>query len=77
MTAPDLGNNFLLQATDVGRLRSQAVCELLGELNEDVDGKFVEEDLTTLLTREPEFFKSFTLVIATQITEDTLARLGR
>lgn len=40
----DVGNNFFLLPSDIGRPRAQAACELLRELNEgDVTGAFIHE----------------------------------
>lgn len=38
----------------------------LQELNENVAGNYVEEDPVALLDAKPDFFRTFTLVIATQ-----------
>jgi len=43
--------------------------ECLKELNEHVSGSFVEESPKSLLTRKPEFFKDFDIVIGTQFDE--------
>ena len=37
------------------------------ELNENVTGNYVEEDPVALLDAKPDFFRIFTLVIATQV----------
>jgi hypothetical protein len=37
------------------------------ELNESVTGNYVEEDPVALLNAKPDFFRIFTLVIATQV----------
>lgn len=71
----DLGNNWLLAAGSVGASRAELACSALHELNEAVEGAFVEESTRTLLDARPEFFKAFTLVIATQECEQTLVKL--
>lgn len=63
----DTGNNFMVEASDVGRKRAAAVAAPLKELNENVAGSCVEEDPMALLEAQPTFFHSFTLVIATQV----------
>mmetsp|Transcript_20485 Transcript_20485/g.61666 ORF Transcript_20485/g.61666 Transcript_20485/m.61666 type:complete len:555 (-) Transcript_20485:2962-4626(-) len=71
----DTGNNFMVEASDVGRKRAAAVAAPLKELNENVAGSCVEEDPMALLEAQPTFFHSFTLVIATQLREDEVLRL--
>ncbi len=65
--ARDLGNNFMLAQNHLGQSRAQAVSSLLKELNDSVAGGFVETDPEQLIDDKPEFFKSFALVIATQV----------
>ena len=67
VTASDLGNNFFLDDSCVGRPRAQCVTELLQELNEHVSGSYVAEDISEVLSSRPDFFNSFTMVIATQL----------
>lgn len=76
VSGEDVGNNFFLQRTNIGKNRAQNVMELLQELNHDVSGHFVEESAETLLDNSPSFFSQFSLVIATQIPESTLIRLA-
>ena len=66
VTAGDLGNNFMVEAPDLGRKRAAAVAGPLRELNDSVAGACVEEDAMALLDAHPRFFHGFTLVIATQ-----------
>lgn len=63
----DLGNNFLLAQSDLGNSKAQAVSSLLKELNDNVAGGFVEADPKQLIEDQPDFFKGFALVIATQV----------
>ncbi|BFZ12833.1 hypothetical protein BsWGS_15871 [Bradybaena similaris] len=65
----DIGNNFFLTADSIGKSRAQVATELLSELNEDVSGDFLEENVDDLLQKNPAFFTSFTTVIATQLPE--------
>ena len=51
--------------------------KLLQELNEDVSTKFVEAEPSELLVRTPEFFDSFTMVVATNVPEHVTRTLGR
>lgn len=74
VTSRDLGNNFLVEASSLGASRAATVTTLLRELNDSVDGKYVEEDPGNLV-HNPDFFKSFTLVIATQIPEAQVLKI--
>ena len=70
----DLGNNFMVYPSSLGKPRAQVVTETLKELNELVNGSFVEDTAGNIIENNPCFFKSYTLVIATQISErDALA----
>ncbi|XP_033897685.2 NEDD8-activating enzyme E1 regulatory subunit-like [Acipenser ruthenus] len=72
----DVGNNFFLTKSSIGRNRAQAATELLQELNSDVSGNFVEESPDQLLDNDPDFFHRFSLVIAVHLPESTLLRLA-
>ncbi|CAL1541660.1 unnamed protein product [Lymnaea stagnalis] len=73
----DVGNNFFLTVDSIGKSRAQVATELLSELNEDVSGDFLEENVDDLLQKNPAFLSSFTTVIATQLSEKTLLNLGK
>ncbi|XP_041048459.1 NEDD8-activating enzyme E1 regulatory subunit isoform X1 [Carcharodon carcharias] len=72
----DVGNNFFLTKNSIGKNRAQAAMELLQELNSDVSGNFMEENLDQLLENDPTFFLRFNMVIATQLSESSLLRLS-
>ncbi|XP_077166064.1 NEDD8-activating enzyme E1 regulatory subunit isoform X2 [Paroedura picta] len=76
VTGEDVGNSFFLQRSNIGQNRAQCTTELLQELNSDVSGNFVEENPDKLLDNDPSFFCRFTVVIATQLPENTLLRLS-
>ncbi|AEC08680.1 unnamed protein product [Arabidopsis thaliana] len=73
----DLGNNFMVDAKSVGQSRAKTVCGFLQELNDSVKANFVEENPDTLISTDPSFFSQFTLVIATQLVEDSMVKLDR
>ncbi|XP_052817269.1 NEDD8-activating enzyme E1 regulatory subunit-like isoform X2 [Mya arenaria] len=73
----DVGNNFFLTKESIGQSRAKFATELLSELNNDVSGDFVEETPENLLENNKDFFKQFTIVIATNLCERTLLRLGQ
>ncbi|KAK9284521.1 hypothetical protein L1049_024716 [Liquidambar formosana] len=47
------------------------------ELNDAVKAKFIEEYPDALIETNPSFFSQFTLVIATQLGEDSMVKLDR
>ncbi|KAL4419001.1 hypothetical protein ABPG77_000866 [Micractinium sp. CCAP 211/92] len=69
VTPADLGNNFLLTADGLASSRAQVATECLKELNESVAGSYVEESPRSLMNTNPDFFRHFSLVIATQLAE--------
>jgi len=72
----DIGNNFFLDKDSLGKARAQVTTELLLELNEDVNGDFVEENVETLLENNSSFFTNFSVVIATSLPEKPLLQLS-
>mmetsp|Transcript_21156 Transcript_21156/g.58704 ORF Transcript_21156/g.58704 Transcript_21156/m.58704 type:complete len:539 (-) Transcript_21156:37-1653(-) len=75
VTNRDLGNNFLVSAESLGHSRAECVAELLKEMNDTVLGNFIEQSPEALLDGEPKFFRDFTLVVATQMREQDVAKL--
>lgn len=75
--AYDLGNNFMLDEESLGQSKAKCVCSFLQELNDAVKAKFVEESSETLIETNPSFFAQFTLVIATQLVENSLLKLDK
>lgn len=73
--ARDLGNNFFVDWESIGLPKAKTVCAFLQELNDTVEAKFVDESAEALLSSNPEFFAQFTLVIATQMKEQSLLTL--
>ncbi|MCO5573961.1 hypothetical protein L7F22_027739 [Adiantum nelumboides] len=73
--ARDLGNNFFVDWESIGLPKAKTVCAFLQELNDTVEAKFVDESPEALLSLNPEFFFQFTLVIATQMKEQSLLTL--
>ncbi|MQM19983.1 hypothetical protein Taro_052997 [Colocasia esculenta] len=73
----DLGNNFMVNQQSVGQSKAKCVCNFLQELNDAVKVKFIEESPETLIETRPSFFAQFTLVIATQLVEQSLLKLDK
>lgn len=66
LSIPD---SFFLDAESCGKSRAQVATQLLLELNPDVRGDYVDENLGQLLENSPDFFNNFTVVIGTSMTE--------
>lgn len=75
VTQRDLGNNFMVASCQLGRPRAAAVSDALKELNDAVEGSFVDADPVRLIDEQPEFFSRFSLVIATQLEEAPARKL--
>ncbi|KAK6531069.1 hypothetical protein TWF281_007895 [Arthrobotrys megalospora] len=65
VTDEDLGTNFFLDDNSIGLSRAQKTCELLCELNPEVQGHFINDTIENILKSAPEKLKDFTIVIAT------------
>eukprot|EP00800_Vazella_pourtalesii_P004964 TRINITY_DN1572_c0_g4_i2.p1 TRINITY_DN1572_c0_g4~~TRINITY_DN1572_c0_g4_i2.p1 ORF type:complete len:318 (+),score=83.18 TRINITY_DN1572_c0_g4_i2:43-996(+) len=77
VTERDLGNNFFLDQDSIGQSRAVRVKDLLLEMNEEVSGESVTREVTELIKEQPEFFQQFSVVVATQVCEDTALSLSR
>ncbi|EGC36255.1 hypothetical protein DICPUDRAFT_94352 [Dictyostelium purpureum] len=73
----DLGNNFFVERSSIGKPRASVVCELLRELNDRVKGSSVEECPVHLINNNISFFKDFSLVIASRLPEPALLTLSQ
>ncbi|RVD84036.1 uncharacterized protein DFL_005804 [Arthrobotrys flagrans] len=65
VTDEDLGTNFFLDDSSIGLSRAQKTCELLCELNPEVQGHFINDTIENILRSNPEKLKDFTTVVAT------------
>ncbi|KAH8418195.1 hypothetical protein KR222_000376 [Zaprionus bogoriensis] len=72
----DLGNNFFLDASYLGKSKALACKQLLQELNPDANGDYVDESVDYILANRPSFFESFDLVIASNLNEQSLLLLA-
>lgn len=61
--------SFFLEAESVGKSRAAVALRLLLELNPDVHGDSVDEDVDQVLVNNPDFFNSFHVVIGTALSE--------
>ena len=51
----------------------QATCKWLVEMNDDVSGSAVVDSVSNLVSTKPDFFKGFSLIVATQLSRADLA----
>lgn len=72
----DLDCNFFLDDTSIGQPRAKCTARLLQELNPDVNGDHIDENIEHVLTVNPEFFKNFDVVVATCLPERTMTALS-
>ena len=70
ISSEDLKNNFFVDAEDVGKLRGEIVLKNLLELNPDVKGNFINKNAKDYLNDENNDFKSFTLLIGTNLLSE-------
>lgn len=78
VTPEDAGNNFFLEGHDsVGKSRAEEAVRLLGELNDGVEGVANTANFEELLKKDPEYFTSFSLIIAHNIRRDLLDDLSK
>ncbi|KAI9683612.1 MAG: hypothetical protein M1829_004916 [Trizodia sp. TS-e1964] len=67
----DLGANFFLHEEGVGHSRAKICCDLLKELNPDVEGSFISEPLEEHL-KNTNFIKNYTLIFVVYPTSHVL-----
>ncbi|XP_041981515.1 NEDD8-activating enzyme E1 regulatory subunit [Aricia agestis] len=73
----DIGSNFFLECTSKGQNRGTESLRLILELNPAVQGHAVQEHPEQILQENPDFFKSFTVVIGTALEEKTIRLLAQ
>jgi len=73
----DVGTNFFVTADTVGFPRAQVAVALLQELNPDVKGAYIDDDFKSILETTPDFFTQFTVVIATDLSDQRLLILAQ
>lgn len=76
VTEEDIGCNFFLDSASLGQSRAKCCMQLLQELNPDVNGEYVDENVDQLIDAQPEFFKNFDVIVATAVSERTIVRLS-
>lgn len=61
----DLSGNFFLQQLDLGKSIAHTMCECLAELNPDVRGQSIQEEMETLVG-QPELWANFSAVVVSE-----------
>jgi amyloid beta precursor protein binding protein 1 len=72
----DIGSNFFLDYESLGRPRAERACDLLGELNEDVKGHWIANDIISILKENPGFLAQFSTVIVTDVTREVAEKIA-
>jgi amyloid beta precursor protein binding protein 1 len=76
----DMGCNFFVTEESMGKPRAEVVVELLCEMNEDVRGYAKVEDPTVAM-QDPakckEYLRQFGIVLAANLTEDTVRAVAK
>ncbi|KAM0786806.1 hypothetical protein ACM66B_002238 [Microbotryomycetes sp. NB124-2] len=70
----DIGNNFFLETTSLGKSRAEEVTRLLLELNETVKGNAIVKNLDELSS--PESVLNYTLIIAVDAEPASLLKIS-
>ncbi|XP_012250154.1 NEDD8-activating enzyme E1 regulatory subunit isoform X3 [Bombus impatiens] len=65
------------KADCIGKSRAQVATQMLLELNSDVRGDYIDEELEEILCNSPDFFNNFTVVVATSLVEKSLILLSQ
>lgn len=73
----DIGTNFFLECSSKGLNRGSETIRLLLELNPAVQGHAVQETPEQILQDNPDFFKCFSVVIATSLGEKVVQKLAQ
>ncbi|OBZ83003.1 NEDD8-activating enzyme E1 regulatory subunit [Choanephora cucurbitarum] len=76
VTKEDIRSNFFLDAESAGQSKAKSAAELLQELNEDAAVNYVEKDPNQLIESQPDFFNSFTMVLAVNLHATSLQKLA-
>lgn len=75
VTERDLGENFFVTKSDLGKPRADVVKTYLLELNPDVQGESIIQSIPSTLSN-PSFFQAYTLIIACQLPFSEIRTLG-
>uniref|UniRef100_U5EXE7 NEDD8-activating enzyme E1 regulatory subunit n=1 Tax=Corethrella appendiculata TaxID=1370023 RepID=U5EXE7_9DIPT len=77
VTEEDIGSNFFLESSSINQSRGKTCMHFLTELNPDVLGDYVNENVDVIIENNPEFFKNFDVIVTTNIyNENTIVKLS-
>jgi len=76
VTGEDAGNNFFLTSDTIGQSRGEVATRLLLEMNHEVRGESRQESVEQVLDVDPDFFSTFSLVVACGLSEKSLLLLS-
>lgn len=77
ITEEDVSSNFFLTIDSIGQNRAKIASQLLCEMNPDVIGDYLEENVDLILANRPEYFNSFDIVLASNLKENTMKKLSQ
>ncbi|KAF2658731.1 hypothetical protein K491DRAFT_689802 [Lophiostoma macrostomum CBS 122681] len=72
----DLGVNFFLEDEHLGGFRAEHTCNLLKELNPDVQGSFVSEPVETFLAHADALYPYTLILVTAPIRPELLAKVS-
>ncbi|CAE6382902.1 unnamed protein product [Rhizoctonia solani] len=72
----DVGNNFFLEHSSIGKPRAEEAIRLLCELNDSVEGVANTSNIEEVLEKDPAYITGFTLVIAHNLADGPLRKLA-
>ena len=76
VSGEDAGNNFFLTMDSIGQPRGEVATRLLLEMNHEVRGESRQESVEQVLDVDPDFFTSFSMVVACGLSEKILLLLS-
>ncbi|XP_070500882.1 nedd8-activating enzyme E1 regulatory subunit [Chironomus tepperi] len=76
VTEEDIGSNFFLESSSLGENRAKCCTQYLQELNPDVNGESIDENVDNIIANNSDFFKNFSVVVACSLTEKSLIKLS-
>ncbi|KDE08124.1 hypothetical protein MVLG_01605 [Microbotryum lychnidis-dioicae p1A1 Lamole] len=71
-----IGNNFFLDPTSLGKNKAEQVTQFLLEMNNDVKGEAIVQDLSSVLSTSPEALEKYSLIIAVDVNPTDLLQLS-
>ncbi|KAG5680702.1 hypothetical protein PVAND_010193 [Polypedilum vanderplanki] len=76
VTEEDIGSNFFLEQSSLGKSRAKCATQFLQELNPDVNGESIDENVDNIIANNSDFFQNFSVVVACALNEKSLIKLS-